>query len=614
MKTLQNFVLTSFIMFYLFLMQAFLHAQDYVGSFEFDGNEREYEVYLPQNFQADMPLVVSIHGITETVSWYKTYTIMHEVADTLGYVVVYPQGIGNSWNAGIVNPARYFPDTDDIGFISALIDTMKTKYDIDLSRVYCCGFSLGGAMSFKLAGELGHRFAAIASVSGALFGLADTWQPIQPMPVLYMHGTEDVLIPYEGEGDRWPVQNTIDYWLEKNQCTGLPDTFSFPDIVPNDSCTVEKISYTNCSDESSFIFYKVINAGHSWPSSQTTFNGEGNKNLDINANVEILNFFKQYENPLVNMAYSKSLELYPIYLQSPLDTLTVRVNVNNPENHPVSVYAFIHGEQFTFKDSIQLYDDGFHEDGDSSDNIWGNIKLSAGLPEDEYKVSLATHDINLGTAQYYHQPATLINFGPITIGDYTLDDSDTIPNPGDRLKLELTLKNNSATATATNIKAELISLDTLVRIITGSLAYEDITAGDNSLSKTYMIRISEECPGNKEVPIVVNISCYGYICWSDTISFTVQPPVGVEDIMEPLTRIYPNPTDNILNIEISNTGKQGLGIEILTIPGQVIYYKEYKNINAHFAEQLDLSGYTKGIYLLKVKQADTVYVGKVVVR
>ena len=42
--------------------------------------------------------------------------------------------------------------------------------------------------------------------------------------------------------------------------------------------------------------------------------------------------------------------------------------------------------------------------------------------------------------------------------------------------------------------------------------------------------------------------------------------------------------------------------------------KEYKNINAHFTEQIDLSGYTKGIYLLKVKQAYTIYFGKVVVR
>jgi len=149
-----------------------------------------------------------------------------------------------------------------------------------------------------------------------------------------------------------------------------------------------------------------------------------------------------------------------------------------------------------------------------------------------------------------------------------------------------------------------------------SIAIDDIAAGENLTSKIYIINISEECPVNTEGPIIVNISSYGHICWTDTFSFMVmvQPPVNIKDIREPVTRIYPNPADNILNIELSDTGKQGLEIEIFTVTGKVIYRKEYKNINAQFVEQIDLSGYTKGIYLVKVRQANTFYVGKVVVR
>ncbi len=94
----------------------------------------------------------------------------------------------------------------------------------------------------------------------------------------------------------------------------------------------------------------------------------------------------------------------------------------------------------------------------------------------------------------------------------------------------------------------------------------------------------------------------------------IWPVSNIEEIREPITRIYPNPTNNVLNIEISNAGYQGLEIEILTITGKLIYQKEYRNINAHFVEQLDLSGYTKGIYLVKVRQSNSVYVGKIVVR
>lgn len=81
-------------------------------------------------------------------------------------------------------------------------------------------------------------------------------------------------------------------------------------------------------------------------------------------------------------------------------------------------------------------------------------------------------------------------------------------------------------------------------------------------------------------------------------------------------RIYPNPCDDVITIDIENnsTGNRGLKIEFLTIAGQVIYQKEFKTRNAHFAEQIDLSGYSKGIYLVKVRQAHTVYTGKVVVK
>jgi hypothetical protein len=94
----------------------------------------------------------------------------------------------------------------------------------------------------------------------------------------------------------------------------------------------------------------------------------------------------------------------------------------------------------------------------------------------------------------------------------------------------------------------------------------------------------------------------------------VQEPVGIEAISEPIARIYPNPIEHVLNIEISNTGQQGLEIEILTITGKIMYQKDYKSIAAQFTEQIDLSGYTKGIYLVKVKQDKGIYVGKVVVR
>ena len=118
---------------------------------------------------------------------------------------------------------------------------------------------------------------------------------------------------------------------------------------------------------------------------------------------------------------------------------------------------------------------------------------------------------------------------------------------------------------------------------------------------------------NTQVLIAIDIASEGYTFWSDTFSITIQEPVNIEKIREPITRIYPNPTDNMLNIEINNTGKQVLEIEIFTITGRLMYQKEYKYINAHFVEQIFLSGYTKGIYLVKVRQENNVRIEKLIV-
>ncbi len=321
-----------------------------------------------------------------------------------------------------------------------------------------------------------------------------------------------------------------------------------------------------------------------------------------------------HKNPYTTVAFAESMEFGPFYIQTPDDTLKIVASLSNPEDHQVTLSVVIQGDQFAYLDSLQLFDDGLHSDGDSANNIWGNIKLATGLPEDVYTVDLVTQDLTSGNTHYYHQPARFINFGPVAYEGYAFDASDTEPNPGDRVKLELTLRNNGTVATATKITAELISLDPLVSVLTGSKPYDDIPAGENSTPETYTINISEECPGNKEVPIVVNISSYDNICWSDTFSILVQEPTGIKDIQEQITRIYPNPTDNILNIEITNSDTKGLEIEILDITGKVIYQRESENPSSQLTEQLDLSGYAKGIYLIRVRQADAVYIRKVIVK
>jgi len=387
----------SKIIFLILLVPSVLYAQEY--SFKFEGLNRAYEVHLPQDFQANMPVVFCIHGWTESISWIRDYTKLHEFADTSGFIVVYPNAYGIGWNMGhILTAANH--NVNDVGFISALIDTLQAQYNADLSRVYCCGFSMGGEMTYKLTGELGHRFAAIASIAGLLNeGMVNTCKPVRPFPILHMHGTLDSYETWYGSAyNTLPVDETINFWLENNGCSIPGDTVLLPDLDPNDGCRVEKISYTNCSGDGQLIFYKIPEGGHNWPGSEGW--KQGLRNMDIHASAEILNFFKQFENPLWDMAFIANTDVPQICTQFSGDSISIRAELYNPESHPAEVFAIIQGDSAMYQDTLQLFDDGLSGDGDPNDNIWG-VKWFPEIIDEDYKVSFIAQDLIHGLKQEY---------------------------------------------------------------------------------------------------------------------------------------------------------------------------------------------------------------------
>lgn len=279
------------------IIPKFTIAQIEPGSFEFEGLTRNYIVFLPQNYQPNMPVVFNLHGYTYTAGWHVDYTLMNNVADTAGFIVVYPNAIPPGFNGGVWIPDPPHLDTtiNDVGFVSALIDTIEVHYDIDTNRIYCCGLSNGGQMTYRLACQLGHRFAAVASVSGLMSDISSAGcLSNPPLPLLHIHGTGDDIVPYNGSTYQWSVEETLDFWIEKNGCSYPADTVFLPDLDPNDGCTVQKIIYTNCEDNSCIIFYKVIDGGHSWPGAPSNPWWSYPTNKDIDANIEIWNFFKEY--------------------------------------------------------------------------------------------------------------------------------------------------------------------------------------------------------------------------------------------------------------------------------------------------------------------------------
>ena len=170
-------------------------------SLDFDGIKRDYIIFLPKNYTGDsqFPLVIYLHSYGWTAEMGMNYTKLNEVANACDFMVAYPSG-DNQWNSGVADNSSYpTSDSDDVGFINALIDTLTNDYSIDPSRIYATGYSNGGFMAYKLACQLSNRIAAIAPVGGVLSRTTATnCNPLRTIPVLHIHGTEDGWIPIEG--------------------------------------------------------------------------------------------------------------------------------------------------------------------------------------------------------------------------------------------------------------------------------------------------------------------------------------------------------------------------------------------------------------------------------
>ncbi len=265
------------------------------AGFMYGGVQRNYILHLPTGFSASdtLPLVLNLHGLTQTGQAQSTLSKFDVIADRERFIVVHPDGLNLSWNA---ISGTYYGGVDDVGFLSALIDTINRGYHINLNRVYSTGMSNGGFMSYRLGCELSDRIAAIASVTGSMTdSMIYYCHPSRPVPVLHFHGTTDPVVNYNGGGGITPVSTALQYWVNHNNCPQQGDTTQLPNTNTTDNCTVSKIYWDTGNEQSEVIHYRIQGGGHTWPGSGDNFFGVvGNLNMDVNASEIIWEFFNRH--------------------------------------------------------------------------------------------------------------------------------------------------------------------------------------------------------------------------------------------------------------------------------------------------------------------------------
>ncbi|MBI4731790.1 MAG: hypothetical protein HY781_06625 [Chloroflexi bacterium] len=301
-----------FIALFLLLPACTRRVQNATSSVEnniqIGGFERTYLLHVPPTYDSSQPwpLVFVFHGGFGNADKTDELTGFSQLADEAGFIGFYPNARRDHWN-DVRSTDPLYTDTDDVGFVSALIDALSETYNIDSRRVYAAGVSNGGIFSYRLACDLSDRLAAIGPVAGSLAeNLASTCSPAQPISIIHIHGLADQLVRFEGGevpgpygGVVHPVLDTLALWVDWNGCTGSPQTSNLPDADPDDGTTVLVSTYTDCSDSTSITLYLIEGGGHTWPggSDYDGSSANGNISRDFSATEAIWEFFKQHPKP-----------------------------------------------------------------------------------------------------------------------------------------------------------------------------------------------------------------------------------------------------------------------------------------------------------------------------
>jgi polyhydroxybutyrate depolymerase len=207
-----------------------LTVGDNRATLQHGGLSRSYVVYVPSSVKPGnpVPLVLDFHGNGSNSSQEESGSGWRQKADTEGFIVVYPDGVGNAWNVGNCCGQALSGNVDDVGFAKAMIAAVSEAACIDPKRVYATGISNGAGLSHRLACEAADAIAAIAAASADL--VTDPCKPARPISELSVRGLNDTLVAYAGGNTGstgWyspGAKGTLELWKETDHCTGAAET------------------------------------------------------------------------------------------------------------------------------------------------------------------------------------------------------------------------------------------------------------------------------------------------------------------------------------------------------------------------------------------------------
>jgi poly(hydroxyalkanoate) depolymerase family esterase len=181
-------------------------------SFTNNAGTRDYKLYIPASYSPEstqsVPLVVMLHGCTQSPDDFAAGTRMNSLAEEHGFLVAYPAQTANAngsrcWNW--FRPQDQRRDQGEPSIIADITREVMSTYRVDPRRVFVAGMSAGAAMALILGEMYPELYAAVGAHSGppywaahdmpsafaAMQGRAKRAQSSRSIPAIVFHGDDD---------------------------------------------------------------------------------------------------------------------------------------------------------------------------------------------------------------------------------------------------------------------------------------------------------------------------------------------------------------------------------------------------------------------------------------
>ncbi|RED94942.1 extracellular catalytic domain type 1 short-chain-length polyhydroxyalkanoate depolymerase [Marinoscillum furvescens] len=638
--------LTSTTLFWLWTiaLSAQLNAVSSFGSNP--GNLKMY-TYIPNNMPSNAPLVLVLHGCTQTASSYASESDWNSLADTYGFYIIYAQQKSSNNSSECFN---WF-ETGDIsrGYGEAaslknMTDYMKNNYSIDSDQVFVTGFSAGGAMTTVMLATYPDVFSGGAVMAGlpykvatssnqafqAMFGNVNK-SPNQhgnavrnasnhsgPWPtVAVFHGTSDYTVYYMNQNE------IMEQWTNVH---GADQTADATDNAFDGNSVVSRKEYRNSSGDPVVVTYSINNMGHAIaidPGNGTKQGGNtGSYATDVNffSSYWAAKFFGLTGGDGGGGSLAAPTNLAASAISSSQINLSWTDNASNETTYLVKRSTSSGGTYTTIATlsaNSTSYSDGSLA---ASTTYYYKVLASDGSNTAASSVASATTQSSGGGGGTIVTIEQLQGNSIFTYGNaHDMGQSFTAIADGQLVAIEAKLVYAISNSTLKIYAGNGVSgtpIYTQSGVSAGS-GWQEITLTNPPTlvdNQTYTFQLT-----NASIRYHYSNVYNGGIMWYDNIAYTsfdvafvvsISTGSGNRQLTSPtasssLVRVYPNPAVSRLAIE----AQPATTVELYSLHGGKVYEQTMKKSSLN----VDVSTYKPGVYLLALQQGDQKHSRKLII-